>query len=46
MEAKDSTSGQMIKALEDYADFLRNAGKAYKNAQANAVDHANKLPKW
>ena len=33
-------------ALESYASFLRFAGNKYKDAQTNAVNRANRLPKW
>lgn len=39
----DSTSKNMTKALEQYADFLRFAAKEYKDAQAKAVNKANRL---
>lgn len=43
---RDSTYGKMKKSLESYAGFLRAAGSKYKNAQANAINRANRLPKW
>ena len=42
----DSTHGMMKKALESYSSFLRDAGSKYKNAQINAINRANGLPKW
>ena len=42
----DSTHGMMRKSLESYASFLRNASSKYKNAQINAINRANSLPKW
>ena len=40
---KGSTSEAMIQAIQNYADFLRYAGKQYKDAQKEAVDHAFKI---
>ena len=40
----DSTYAEMKKSFETYAKFLRFAADKYKNAQANAVNRANKLP--
>lgn len=42
----DSTHGMMRKSLESYSYFLRNASSKYKNAQINAINRANSLPKW
>jgi WXG100 family type VII secretion target len=39
----DSTSRNMTKALENYADFLRYAASQYKDAQSKAVNRANSL---
>jgi WXG100 family type VII secretion target len=39
----DSTSRNMTKALENYADFLRYAAGQYKDAQSKAVNRANSL---
>jgi WXG100 family type VII secretion target len=44
--ANDSTSQKMISAMENYARFLRFASNRYKEAQANAVNRANSIPKW
>ena len=41
-----STYSQMLKALESYSDYLRYAASKYKNAQANAINRANSLPRW
>mgnify|MGYP005610381609 CR=1 FL=1 len=40
---KKSTSQEMIQALENYAEFLRYAGNQYKDAQAKAVNRANRI---
>lgn len=40
-----STYMEMIKALEHYSEYLRFAAKKYKNAQADAVNRANRLPR-
>ena len=45
MNANDSTSGQMLASLKNYADFLRFASESYKNAQNRAIDRANILCK-
>jgi len=42
----DSVYRQMIKALEAYADYLRFAQGKYRNAQANAINRANRLPRY
>ena len=42
---QDSTYGQMVKTLQNYADYLRYAAEQYRNAQSNAVNRANGLPK-
>lgn len=42
----DSTQMQMIKNLESYGRFLKYASSKYKNAQAKAIDRANRLPKY
>ena len=44
--ASGSTSAMMLKALSNYAGYLRTAGKSYKNAQSRAVNRANNLPQW
>lgn len=44
INASDSSSGQMIKSLKNYANFLRFAANKYKSAQANAINIANRLP--
>lgn len=40
-----STYSEMKKSFESYAKFLRFAADKYKNAQANAINRANSLPK-
>lgn len=45
INSKNSTSGKMISAMENYADFLRFCGNQYKSAQSRAVNRANNLPK-
>ncbi len=42
----NSTYNSMIKSLESYANYLRHASKKYKEAQANAVNRANGLPRF
>lgn len=42
----NSTSKNIIKATQDYADFLRYASSQYKTAQSNAVNRANRIPIW
>ncbi len=41
-----STYQNIKKAAQNYADFLRYASKEYKTAQANAVNMAERIPKW
>lgn len=45
INSKNSTSGKMLSAMENYADFLRFCGQSYKSAQSRAVNRANRLPK-
>lgn len=46
MSASGSTSDKMLKSLDNYADFLRFAANKYKSAQANAINRANRLPRY
>lgn len=46
INASDSTSGRMLKSLDNYADFLRFAANKYKSAQTNAINRANNLPRY
>lgn len=46
INSKDSTSGKMLQELDEYADFLRFAANKYKSAQNNAINRANRLPKY
>ena len=39
----DSVYYKMISALESYADYLRFAGKRYKETQAEAINNATNL---
>lgn len=39
-----STSKNIIKTTQAYADFLRYAASQYKKAQSDAVNRANKIP--
>lgn len=41
IEAKDSTSGLMLKSIKNQADSLTEAAEKYKEAQARAVNRAN-----
>ncbi|MEH6993434.1 WXG100 family type VII secretion target [Neobacillus drentensis] len=43
VEDNESTSKNMSKALENYANFLRFAASQYKEAQSKAVNRANWL---
>lgn len=45
INASGSTSDNMLKSLQNYADALRNAGEKYKQAQARAINRANTLCK-
>ncbi len=40
MIQKGSTSNKMLQSLEHYADSLRSAGAAYKNAKERAINRA------
>jgi len=42
---KNSISQKMISAMEDYAKFLRFSANTYKQAQANAVNGVNSIPR-
>ena len=46
IRSNDSVSGRMIRSFQNYSDFLRFASKKYKDAQSNAVNRANRLPKF
>lgn len=43
---EDSTYRKMVSALESYAGYLRTSAKKYKEAQTNAYNRANNLPRW
>lgn len=43
LTSQDSTSKNMTKSLEKYAEFLRYAASQYKDAQSKAVNRANRL---
>ena len=40
---RDSTSGKMLTAMENYARFLRNASKRYGDAQTSAINRARSI---
>lgn len=44
--AGDSTYSEMRKSFEAYAKFLRFAAQKYKDAQIDAINRANSLPRW
>lgn len=46
LRGQGSTSDRMVRSLQNYANYLRLASKKYKNAQKNAVDRANRLPRY
>jgi len=46
LDDKGSTSEQMITALTDYAEFLHFSAQKYKKAQTDAINRANRIPKW
>lgn len=46
IKGADSISDKMLKSLDSYADFLRFAANKYKSAQANAINRANRLPRY
>ena len=46
INSSGSTSDNMLAALANYADFLRYAANKYKTAQINAINRANRLPKY
>lgn len=43
VDSKESVYYKMMKSLKSYADYLRYASNAYKQAQINAVNRANRL---
>ena len=43
---RDSVYTNWQNALKNYAELLRFAEEKYKNAQKNAVERANRLPRW
>ena len=44
-QGKDSTYEKVRETLSAYSKFLKYAAAQYKEAQSNAVNRANKLPK-
>lgn len=46
VDNSDSTYYKLIKALESYSDYLSYAASKYKDAQTDAVNRANSLPKY
>lgn len=42
----DSTYSEMRKSFESYAEFLKFAAQKYKDAQIDAINRANSLPRW
>lgn len=42
----ESTYSEMVKSLKSYSEFLKYAAEKYKNAQADAINRANNLPRW
>lgn len=46
IQGSGSTSDKMLKSLDNYAEFLRFAANKYKSAQANAINRANRLPRY
>jgi Uncharacterized protein conserved in bacteria len=46
VDDKGSTSEEMIKALTDYAEFLHFSAQKYKKVQTDAINRANRIPKW
>ncbi len=43
---ENSTYSRMVKSFESYSQFLKCAGDKYKEAQINAINRANGLPRW
>lgn len=41
-----SITSKMKNSLQNYATSLRYAAKQYKDAQASAINEANRLPRW
>ena len=41
-----SVTANMKSDLKNYADNLNQAANKYKNAQINAINEANNLPRW
>lgn len=46
IDSAESTTIKMKKSLESYSLALKEASSQYKNAQASAVNEANRLPRW
>ena len=46
VDDKGSVHAEMVKALESYAKYLRYAAQKYKDVQTDAVNRANRLPRW
>ena len=46
LTARDSAYAYLYEALRDYSELLCFAEEAYRKAQQNAADRANRLPRW
>ncbi len=46
INSADSTTGNMKKALKNYADFLSFSAKSYREAQSRAIDRSYNIPLW
>lgn len=43
VDEEGSVYRNMNKSLQSYSDFLREAGKKYRDAQTNAINRANRI---
>ena len=46
VNGSESTYMAFYKSMKSYAEYLREAASRYKTAQANAINRANRLPRW
>ena len=46
LDNNNSVHSQMIKAMQSYSKYLRFAASKYKEAQINAINRANRLPRY
>lgn len=46
IDENGSVYSKTIKSLESYSNYLKYAESKYKRAQSDAINRANRLPRW